>query len=237
MAPPVPPAAYTASQIILLAMLDAGLVPEDVATPTPAQIALYLPRLNEVLNIWQTSGLKLWLQTDLVIPLVAGQAKYSIGTGFGINTTRPTKVIDQGYYVEADGQSQRPISLIGRDSYNSFGSLTNTGAINSYYVDKQRLSLDVYFWQVPDAQATTGSPHLIIQQQASNLVLSSDQIQFPPEWFIGLHWGLAAEICTGQPQSVIDRCETKAAVYKEMLDSWDVEDVSVMFYPDDRGYR
>ena len=69
------------------------------------------------------------------------------------------------------------------------------------------------------------------------MVSVNDQMNFPQEWFLALRWGFADEICTGQPQAIMDRCEKKATMYREALEDWDVEDTSTRFQPDTRmGY-
>jgi hypothetical protein len=59
-------------------------------------------------------------------------------------------------------------------------------------------------------------------------------MQFPPEWRMAARWGLAADLATGQPQTVIERCEAKAAMYLETLENWDVEDAPTQFQADPR---
>jgi hypothetical protein len=47
-------------------------------------------------------------------------------------------------------------------------------------------------------------------------------------------WVLASQICTRQPQKVIDRCEKMATQFLEDLENWDVEDADTRFTPDTR---
>ena len=95
----------------------------------------------------------------------------------------------------------------------------------------------MYLWQTPDAEAATGTVHLIMQRQATELINLTDDLDFPQEWFIALHWGLADEISTGMPKAVQDRCERRAKELFEALEAWDVEDASTMFTPDSRQYQ
>ena len=86
----------------------------------------------------------------------------------------------------------------------------------------------------PDATAATGTGHLIIQQQVTIFTNLTDTISFPEEWRMALRWGLADDICTGQPQATMDRCEKRAGTYRTMLEDWDVEDAATSFAPDQR---
>ena len=103
-------------------------------------------------------------------------------------------------------------------------------------IAQQSTYLGVFFWLVPDSTAALGTAHLIIQAQAPNFVQLTDQSSFPQEWAIALRWGFADEICTGQPQAIMDRCEKRAATYRAMLEDWDVEDASTRFTPDSQMF-
>lgn len=224
----------SAESIIRLAMEDAGLLQEG-SDPSSEQFVKFLGRLNHLINLWQTQGLKLWLQSDQEVVLQAGKSTYSLKPGGDVNITKPLRVL-QAYYVEASATSRRPLDPpLSRDEYTRLSNVTQQGALTSYFVDKLQSQLDVVFWMTPDAQAASGAAHLIIQQQLPNLVSLTDLIGFPPEWGMPLHWGLADDICTGQPQAVIDRCSARATQFREALEAWDVEDASTSFQPDFRG--
>jgi hypothetical protein len=222
----------TPDRIIRMAMVDAGYL-QDGDDPTPEQYANYLNRLNDLINFWQTQGLKLWLQTDLAVPLVAGQATYTIGPSGSVVMAKPTRVLDDGYYLDSSN-IKRPLTLISRNEYMRLSNVIQTGAVNSYFVDKRQTDIAVSMWLVPDTQAASGEVHLLIQQQVSNLVSLTDSMNFPFEWFLALRWGLADDICTGQPQAIMTRCQMKAAIYFNALEAWDVEDASTRFTPDSR---
>lgn len=215
----------TPFRIIRFAMQDAGLLPVG-QEPNSEELSDYLTRLNEMVNIWQTQGLKLWLNEDTAVPLVAGTATYSLGSA-GV---KPLRVI-QGYYLDSSN-NRRPITVLSRDEYTRLSNVSQQGQINSYFVDKQQNTLNVTFWLTPDADAATGTAHLITQQPVENQIELDETVNFPQEWTIALHWGLAAELATGQPQAVINRCEAKALQYKTLLEDWDVEDADTRFTPD-----
>ena len=223
----------SADRIITLAMRDAGYLQEG-DLPTADQYVENLLRLNDLINLWQTQGLKLWLQYDLTVPLVAGQATYSLGPGGSVNMTKPMRVLDSSYYIDTN-DVKRPLTPLSRDDYNRLSNVTQTGAINSFFVDKQQLQLVVTFWLVPDATAAAGSVVLLIQQQVAQVAAITDAMNFPQEWFLALRWGLADEICTGQPQAIMDRCAAKASAFFTALEGWDVEDPGTTFAPDHRS--
>lgn len=221
------------------AMRNAGKLDQE-SEPNSTQYAQNLNKLNILINHEQTQGLKLWLDQDISIAapiLVAGTALYTLGpTGTVVLAGKPLRVL-QGYYVD-DSNNRRPIEPpMAREEYYRLSNVTSQGAVTSYYVDKQQNTLNVYLWNTPDAQAALGTVHLIVQTQITNMISLNDTMSFPQEWFMYLQWALAEQICTGQPQSVIDRCERMAARFRAAIEGWDVEDASTRFVPDSRSMQ
>lgn len=215
-----------------MAYKDAGLI-QDGDEPTGEQYADGLMRLNDIANLWQTQGLKLWLNQDLGVPLIAGQGNYSLGPGGSVDMAKPMRVIES-YYLDSSG-IRRPLVPLSWDDYFRLSQVNQTGQINSYFVNKQQFKLDLFFWNIPDALAATGTVHLLIQNQITQMVSLTDTTAFPIEWSMGLRWGLADELSTGQPQAIMDRCERKATAYRQALEDWDVEDAPTSFTPDQRA--
>ena len=220
----------TAYRLIRDAMEDAGLLQEG-DEPSSEQNAKYLVRLYDLINFWQIQyGLKLWLQSDQSITLVAGTATYTLMPGGDVDITRPLRA-PQGYYLDTSG-NRRPIYPISREEYTRLPNTTTQGAINQYFVDKQYDRLSVSFWNVPNASEATGTAHLIIQRQMTNPISLTENLELPPEWMLAYRWGLADDICTGQPQAIMDRCAARALTYRTALEDWDVEDASTYVQPD-----
>jgi len=215
-------------------MQDAGLL-ADGDEPNSDQLATNLLRLNDMINLWQTQGLKLFLWQDIAIPLVAGQGLYTVGPAQNVNMTKPLRGL-QAYYLSTNN-IRRPLVVLSWDEYTRLSQVTQSGSINSYFIDKQSTFLNVHFWLPPDSTDALGTGHILFQTQVTNYVSLTDQTAFPQEWFLALRWGLADEISTGQPQPIMDRCEKRAAAYRTALENWDVEDAPTMFVPDQRmGY-
>jgi hypothetical protein len=62
-------------------------------------------------------------------------------------------------------------------------------------------------------------------------------MNFPIEWALLLEWGLADQISTGQPTTIIAKAAANEVQYREALEGWDVEDAATMFQPDQRMYQ
>lgn len=217
------------SRLIKMAMQDARKLGEG-QEPTSDQYADNLVRLCDLINHFQTKGIKLWMQLDQSVTLVAGTATYTFGPSGSTVMTKPLRVID-AYYQDASAV-RRPLIALSRDELNRLSQLTTQGAVTQYYVDKQQTQLSVTFWQTPDTTAALGTAHLVLQQQITNPTQINDTLNFPQEWMLALRWMLADELASGMPKEVQDRCKANALQYRDDLENWDVEDTSVRFQAD-----
>ena len=222
----------TPYRIVTNAYQDAGLVRAGTNLNSD-QLANGMMRLTDLINMWQTTGLKLWTQVDQSITLVAGQQTYTFGPSGTINMAKPLRAL-QGYYLDSTGDNRRPIYPLAWNDWLNLSIITSQGQINSYFVDKQLSLLSVKFWLIPDAEAATGTAHLLLQQQVTNFTGLTDTIDFPVEWLMALRWGLADDLSTGQPDSIQQKCKGNATMYRSALDDWDVEDAPTSFQPDMR---
>ena len=227
----------TISGIITDAMHDAGYL-EEGELPNSEQLAANFRRLNDIINLWQTQGLKLFLLQEITLTLVASQHTYTFGADISCDVvmTKPSRVVD-AYVLNTTG-IRRPLIPIAWKDWNLLPQVTgNEGIINSYMVDKQAEFLGVRFWNSPDALEAMNTVVLTMQIAAPNAINLQEDMDFPQEWRIALRWGLADDICTGQPQAIMDRCSERAQTYRAALEDWDVEDAPTKFTPGTRnGY-
>lgn len=222
----------SAARLIKYAMKDAGLLAKG-QEPSSLDYAENMNRLNDLINTWQLTGLKLFLLQDISVTPVVGTQTYTFGPGGEVNMVKPLRIID-AYYSDANSVN-RPLTAISYSDWNRLSARTEAGATNQYFVDKRVSTLEVSVWPSPDTSTALGTFHFICQTQATNFVSITDTMAFPSEWAMALRWGLADEICTGQPQAIVQRCGMRAAQFKEILEDWDVEDVPVYFSPDMQG--
>lgn len=194
----------------------------------------YLGRYNDMINLWQTQGLKLWTRQDLSIPLVLGQGVYNLGPLQNVPMAKPLRVCES-YILVTNGGTKRPVTQISWEEWSRLSQVNQQGQINDIFVNHQRDYLAVNTWQLPDASEVMNTLHLVIQGQVGNAVSLLDVVDFPVEWILGLKWGLADEVCTGQPAAIVSRCETRAKMYREALEDWDTEGVPITFSPDPQG--
>lgn len=223
--------------IINDAMHDAGYLSEG-EEPNSEQLATNFRRLNDIINLWQTQGLKLFLLQEVPVTLTAGQWSYTFGPDISADVVmaKPSRVLD-GYVLNPSG-IRRPLIPIAWKDWNLLPQVTaSNGIINSYMVNKQAEFLEVRFWNTPDALEALNTVVLLMQKEAPNAINLQEDMDFPQEWRIALRWGLADDICTGQPQAIMDRCLQRATAYREALENWDVEDAPTRLAPNTRtGY-
>lgn len=237
----VPPTIMNSYGIICDAMRDVGkLRPGN--DPDGEELVINQRRLNKLLNFYMTQGLKLWLIQNLNLVLVPplpgniGVPLYTLGPAGTVPMVKPLRVIS-GYYQYNTGNQYPLIPMSYPNEYQNLSNLNQPGAVNSYAVDKQQLTLNVYLWNPPDAfSAANGTVHLMIEAPITNFVSITDQMNFPIEWGLLLEWGLANQISTGQPTTVIARAAGMEKIYRDALEDWDVEDADTMFQPDQRTY-
>lgn len=227
------PANNNPLSIIQDAYFDAGLIGVG-QTVNGEQIVMGMRKLTDLINLWQTQGLKLWLNVDTSITLVAGTATYTLGPSGTVDMTKPLRVVE-AYYADANGV-RRPLTPLAWADYVRLSTVNQSGSVNSYFVNKQATQLSVLFWPAPDTTAATGTGHLVLQTQVTNFINLTETMNFPLEWRIALRWGLADELATGQPQAIMDRCQQRALAYRTMLEDWDVEDAPTRFTVSQQGH-
>lgn len=224
--------AGTAGALIQAGYEDASLCPVG-GTISSGQLSRGLDRLNDIINLWATQGLKLWLQQIIPVPLVASQAEYTFGPGGDVSMTKPLAML-QGTYVYTTGVRQ-PLTVMSRDEYIRLSQVNQDGSLNSYMTTKSLPLLTVSFYNPPDTYAASaGQVEMLARVAAPNVVISADSTQFPPEWYIALRWAIADEVCVGQSEAIQNRCAQRAGAYRDALEGFDVEDAPTFFTPDPR---
>lgn len=214
-----------------LGSLELGVIP-DANTIDAAQQAL-----NLMIKSWIVKGIKLWTQTELVLPLVAGQTTYTIGPiGPDLVTDKPQRII-QAFLrnVVVSTAQDIPLHLIANRDYNILGSKFSTGTPNSVYMNVTRDNAQVSFYLTPDSTTqTTYQAHIVSQRLLQDVNQSTDSLDFPQEWLYAIGWNLAAEMAIdrGLDLEKIQYIERKAEKYLAEVEAWDEEYTSILMAPD-----
>ena len=239
----------TRDQIISSALRKLGVL-ELGDTPDANTISNASISLNLLIKQMSTEGLKLWKNSEIIVPLTQNQTSYILG---GVSTTlmydsqnptvaisdKPLKVI-QGFYRNSQmtPNIDTPVMLLSKQEYNVLGSKFSTGTANSIFYDPKTTYGLLYVYLTPDLNAQTNiSLHLVSQMPLDDISASSSIPDFPNEWMNCLVWNLADQLAIeyGVPMNYRTEIAQRAQVYKEQLNSWDVENTSTFLQPDFRS--
>lgn len=224
------PAANSVYCIIQDGLRDAAKI-QIGEVPNSERIAESLRRLTDIVNFEQTQGLKLFLDTDQSITLVAGTQTYTVT----VSSVKPIEVV-QGYYQDSS-LNRRPIYPLSWDEWIRLSNVTQQGAIAQYFVNIQPTVMSVSFWLVPDTTAATGTAHLLVRRQVTQPISLTETMEFPIEWRMFLRWALADELATGQPPAIQQKCQMRCEAYRQALEAWDVEQTPTRMEVDTRQMR
>ena len=242
---------YTISrdQIISLALRKLGVL-EIGAVPDTDTIDNAAMSLNLIIKQFSIEGLKLWKNSELIIPLVTNQSTYILGGSTStlmydsLNPTvaitdRPLKVI-QGFYRNnsVSPHIDIPVMVISKQEYNVLGSKFSTGTANTIFYDTKKLNGVLYVYLTPDVNASTNMElHIITQLPLDDLSTALAIPDFPNEWMNCLVWNLADQLSLeyGVPMNFRQEIAMRAGTYKTLLTDWDVEAASTFFAPDFRS--
>lgn len=232
------------SSLRKIGVLEIGAVP-DADTIANASMAL-----NLFVKQMSTEGLKMWKNSELIIPLTANQTTYTLGGSTSALmydslaptiaiTDKPLKAI-QGFYrnLQSTPNIDVPVLLLSKQEYNVLGSKYSTGTANSIFYDPKKLNGILYVYLTPDLNSQTNLElHIVCQMPLDDLNASSDVPDFPNEWMNCLVWNLADQLALeyGVPMNHRQELTQRAMMYKTQLTDWDEESSSIFFQPDFRS--
>jgi hypothetical protein len=235
--------------IISLALRKLGVL-EIGDTPDSATITNAALSLNLLIKQLSTEGLKLWKNSELIIPLTSGKTVYTLGGSSSdlmydtqaptvAITDRPLKVI-QGFYrnIQTTPHIDVPLMVVAKQDYNTLGSKFSTGATNTIFYDVKALNGLLYVFLTPDTTAASNTElHIVVQLPLNDLNAALDVPDFPNEWMNVLVWNLADQLALeyGVPMNHRQEIAQRASTYKTLLTDWDVEAPSSFFTPDSRS--
>jgi len=222
----------SAFELIGVAVEGETLQSEDIAVAQRA--------LNMMIKAWQAYGLQLWKRDKINIPLTASQASYLIGRSGAEDVTadRPLRILE---CVRKDSSSNiTEMIKLSKQEYYSLSNLTTTGTPVQYFFDPLLDDSQINFWPVPDATAASDySIDIIVQSPLDDMDAGTDDFDFPQEWLEAITYNLAVRLIQRygsmeiQEQHIL-RKDARDAL--ELAKSFDVEDGSIYFHPDMRGY-
>ncbi len=150
---------------------------------------------NLMLADWANQGVNLW-EVDLVtVPLVAGQATYSVD---------PNTVVMLDAYMTIDNGASQPIDRIilpiSRTEYASYPNKQQQGFTTVFWFDRL-LSPTVTLWPVPDGTSAQYLKYYRVTQIQDAEFTAGQTVDIPYLWMKAFADGLALELSrTWNPQ-------------------------------------
>jgi hypothetical protein len=139
---------------------------------------------NMMLANWSNRGVNLW-QVDLVtVPLVQGQATYSVDAN--------TVVMLDAYIEYGDPAIDRIILPVSRTEYASYPNKAQQGFPTTFWFDRL-LSPTVTLWPTPDGNETSLKYYRVIRIQDANMS-GTENVDIPPIWLEAFAYGLAMRL-------------------------------------------
>jgi hypothetical protein len=164
-------------------------------SPTTVQYDEAADALNMMVKAFETDGMPLWAMKQYAVPLTASVASYEIGLTKTVNTAKPLRII-QAFFHNGTSSVDIPMIPLTRTQYNQLGNKTTTGYPVQYYYDPQLSSGTLYLFPVPDANASTvgNNVTIVYQRPFEDFDASTDEPDFPQEWFEALKFNLALRL-------------------------------------------
>lgn len=145
-------------------------------------------------------------------------------------TDQPVR-IDSVRYADTYTSDEISTSMVARDEYFNQPSKTTSGAVNTWYFQRNLDFGHLYVWPIADSckrllRITFIKPQYIPEDQ-------SEDILIPPEWYVALKFKLAADLAMsyGVDANRQMMLEQKAAIYLQKAISSDDDGASFQFTP------
>lgn len=223
---------------IITAALRKLQVVELGTTPDATTVSNAAQSFDIMIKAWQSSGIKLWTINEYTLPLVATQNTYTISpSGSSLTADKPLRVIQAWMRnTSVTPNVDTPLQILSRQEYNTLGSKSSSGMINSIWYDPRVTSGSLVTYLTPDANTATNYQLHFVAQRPMTDSSGSSSPDFPTEWTQALVWGLADELAIEYGCHVNQRQEIgmRADKYRRELEDWDTEYTSTFFSPDMR---
>jgi hypothetical protein len=143
---------------------------------------------NMLLSRWSNQGVNLWAVDLQTVPLVEGQATYSVPSN--------TVVMLDAYMVIDNGNGQpidRIILPVSRTEYASYPNKEQQGFTTTFWFDRL-LSPTVTLWPVPDGNSAQYLKYYRVRQLQDSELQNGQQVEVPYLWMEAFAYGLAQRL-------------------------------------------
>ena len=207
-------------------------------TPTTDQVTEASESLNMLVKAWQADGMALWARGEYTLPLTLSSQSYAIGTGQTVDIPKPLK-ITQAILHDTQTNVDIPMRIITRDEYLRLGNKTTTGQPIQIYYDPQRDHGVLYVYPPANSSAVSYKQiKFTYQKPFEDFDASTDNPDFPQEWYEALKYGLASRLAGEYGISMDDRKQLmqEAILIKNEALGFGTEEGSFFITADYRKY-
>lgn len=226
----------TAGEIVSSALKQCG-IGLNSEVPKAHEINDAMEDLNIIIKAWSKKGLKLWAMGNQSIPLVADKLTYTLGPTGDIVMDRPLEL--QSAYRSDTDDNDTQMTIFSREEYRMLSNKSSEGAPLQIYYDAQLDNAVMNIWPVPNAtDAAEFTIELSWRKPIDDADVTTDDLEFPSEWYRALKWNLTQEIMVAYDlpenrQRRISKLARDSLKDAEASDS--SQNTSVFFQPNKRG--
>lgn len=139
---------------------------------------------NMLLGRWSSQGVNTWTVDLQTIPLVAGQATYTVPSN--------TIVMLDAYTTQGSPATNRIIMPVSRTEYASYSNPEQQGIVTVFWMDRL-LSPTVTFYLTPDGSQTSVQYYRVRQIQDAGFA-GGQTMEIPAYWVEAFCFGLALRL-------------------------------------------
>jgi len=227
----------TRDDIIKRALRLVGAISQG-QTPSSAVISESSFALEGLIKALEAEGMPIWAITSVSIPLTAGVNSYPIGVGQTVNTSKPLKVY-QAFNHNSSSNIDIPMRILTQQEYNMLGNKISSGnPIQIYYQPLRDYGVLHVFPTPSSTDVTNNSVVIYYQRPFEDAGSSTDNQDFPQEWYDVLSYGLATRLAPEYGLPIEDR-RTLLQEYMQIKNdalSFGTEEGSFYFQADLRNW-
>lgn len=149
---------------------------------------------------------------------------------------RPMR-IEEAYRRSYSGSTYTdiPIDIMSRIEYFELNNKLSDGVINQVYYDPQISAGNLFVW--PQTSVETDLLVMWVRRTLADFDATSDDVDFPQEWYMCLAWNLAMWLNTKYGVSNETYMKVVRGAQELLVDaeSFDIEDTSIDFQPNPYG--
>jgi hypothetical protein len=224
----------TRDQIINGALRKCQVLQEG-QTATAAQITDAAEALNNLVVEFRTLGMPLWKRTDLDVTMVDSQQDYVIGVAETLAYAYPLKLL-QARLLQPQSNTYVNLNILADYDFNRLSRNSAGVPVSVAYkpqLDKGTLSV----WPIPNSAVPAGTKIVLTYTSPVEIFnASSDDADFPGEWYNALIYGLASLMSDEFALPIPDKQWIEKQSEKHLASALSIglEDGSMFFQPDNR---